>query len=551
VPVERLAADLIVTNARVRTMDASGSVVQAVAVKNGRIIGTGSDAEVESLADARTERLDAGGQTVLPGFIDGHTHFQSAAIQRAFLIDFMEHEPHSIHETLELVRKRALPQAPGTWIRGDGLADGCLEERRFPNRWEIDEVAPDHPTVLLGIGKHVITANSLALQLAGIDRDTEDPPGGAIDRDADGEPTGVLRERGKLRLDPAREDTVLPTYGIDERREALRQGFQYLNSFGVTTIHDITVDPIEVRTYHEMRRLGELHNQRLNILIRGVESQTPLEDVIALGLQQGLGDEWLKLNGIKMSIDGAGRQSAVYEHHPGEPENFGLIRIPKDELDEKVMLCHNAGLRVALHAIGQKAVDMAMDAIEAALVAEPRRDHRHRIEHATQPPRPGQLERMARLEIVASPQAAFLANADRWMRNQEPGRLVGYMPLRSMHDVGLRVMGSTDFPCVDLNPFLGLKCAVARLSREGTLIDPGQALSLDEALRLQTTGAAFGGFEEHLKGSLEPGKLADLIVISEDPYAVPPAELDRIQVELTIVGGRVVYQRQEAALTAV
>jgi predicted amidohydrolase YtcJ len=337
----------------------------------------------------------------------------------------------------------------------------------------------------------------------------------------------------------------MPTFGVEQRREALRKGFQYLHSFGVTTIHDMVVDPIEIFTYQEMYRRGEL-NVRLQLLIRGVESELPLEHVEALGLRQGFGDEWVKLGGIKMSIDGAGRQAAVYEAIPGEPDNFGLIRIPKDELDHKVMLCHRAGLRVALHAIGQKAVDMALDALEQALEAHPRPNHRHRIEHGYMPAPPGQHDRIKRLDVVLSPQAAFVDFADRWINIWGLEGLKGAIPLRKWIDMGMRLMGSTDFPCVDVNPFLGLKCAVTRTTANGQIFDASQAISLSEALRLQTHGSAYGGFEEHLKGSLELGKLADLIVISADPFDVPPDQLDQIKVDTTVVGGKVVYERQEA-----
>jgi predicted amidohydrolase YtcJ len=548
-PVERWAPDVILTNGRVRTLDAGDSVVQAIAMKRQRIVGLGTDDELRALADDQTVVLDARGRTVLPGFIDGHTHFQSAAIERALLIDWLELSPKTLSEALHTIRQRALGLPAGTWIRGDGFMEHHLAEQRFPTRWEIDEFAPDHPVILLGVGKHMLAANSLALHLAGITRDTEDPPGGKIDRDERGEPIGILRERGKLRLDPVRADNVIPHYSVDERVDALRQGFQHLHSRGVTSIHDIVPDPVELEAYQRLRAAGEL-SVRVQALIRGVEALTPLEHVLSLGLRQGFGDEWLRFGGIKMSVDGAcvWKNAAVYEPYPGEPDNCGIVRIPQDELDEKVLKCHQAGLRVAIHAIGQRAVDMSLQAFGKALDAHPRPGHRHRIEHAYLPAPPGQLEQMARLGIVASPQPSFIYGfGDGWVHVWGEENLPHIMPLRTMLDLGMPVMGSTDFPCVHVNPFLGLKSAILRQTRFGYQLDPREAISLREALRLQTSGAAYGGFEEHLKGTLELGKLADLIVISEDPFAVPPERLDAIQVDATVVGGKLVYERPDAA----
>ncbi len=427
--------------------------------------------------------------------------------------------------------------------------ESFLAEKRFPTRWELDAVAPDHPVILLGIGKHMLVANSLALSLAGIDRHTDDPPGGKLDRDANGELTGVLRERGKLRLDPVRPDNVIPRYSLDERTHALKEVFKHLHANGITSIHDIVPDPEEVRAYQALREQGELA-LRVQMLIRGIESHTPLEHVVALGLKQGLGDEWLKIGGIKMSVDGAcaWRNAATYDPYPGEPDNCGIVRIPQEELDEKVLACHLAGLRVAIHAIGQKAVDMALQAIEKALEARPDPGHRHRIEHAYLPAPAGQLERMRRLGVIASPQPSFIWGfGDAWVDIWGKEHLETVMPMRTLLDLGIRTMGSTDYPCVPIRPLLTVQSAVTRRTRAGEVLGPREAIGLHEALLLQTRGAAYGGYEERVKGSIELGKLADLVVLSQDPYSVPAEEIGSIQVDATVLGGELVFQREAAA----
>lgn len=548
--IARHAADSLVTNAVVRTLDAAGTVAAAVATREGRIIGVGSADELRPLIDERTEVIDAGGKTVLPGFIDGHTHFQKGAVSRHLLINWEGYRnPRSISEALDQVRRRAIELSPGDWIRADGLQQPRLAEKRLPTRREIDEVAPDNPVILVGMGNHFVAANSLALAAADITRDTPDPEGGFIERDGNGEPNGILREMGKLRLDPNRLDNVIPKYSVEERIDPLKLTIQEVLAEGITSIHDITVDPMEFASWIRLRRSGEL-NLRVQMLARGIETKTPVEHMLSLGLEHGLGDEWLRFGGVKMSIDGvcAYRAAAVYEAYPGQPENFGLLRIPKDELDEKIGWCNRAGVRVIVHAVGPRAVDMALDAIDRANDGRPRPDLRNRLEHVHLPPPAGQLERIAAMGVLVSVQPSFVWKlGDAWVDVWGEEALADVMPLRSMLNAGIHLMAGTDFPGTPISPLLGLRSAVARRTRDGRLLGQRQALTLDQALRLQTTAAAYGGFEEHLKGSLELGKLADLIVVSEDPYAVEPERLNTIRVDLTMVGGRVVYTRDTAA----
>jgi hypothetical protein len=337
---------------------------------------------------------------------------------------------------------------------------------------------------------------------------------------------------------------------MNSRLTALRSGIEYLLSHGVTTIHDIVDGPEEVQAYQTLKALGQLR-VRVQLLIRGIESQIPVESFVALGLQQGFGDDWLKIGGVKFSIDGieTARNAATYDAYPGQPWNRGIIRIPADELEEKVLLCHRNGVRVAIHAIGPRAVDSALDAIEKALREVPRGDHRHRIEHGYLPGPSSQLPRMARLGVVASPQVSFLYGlGDSWIRVWGVENLTGAMPLQSMLSLGIKVMGSTDYPCVPVDPFLGVKSAVVRRTRNGVVLGEREAINVQEAVRLQTTGAAFGGFEELHKGSLEVGKLADCIVVSQDPWTVPADQLDSIEVMLTVVNGQVEFERSPSVL---
>jgi predicted amidohydrolase YtcJ len=543
-PIERQAADVIITNANIRTLDAADSTFQALATKGDKIVGLGSNSEVESLADAQTRIIDAGGRTVLPAFTDTHTHFRRGSLVEAYFVNYETIKPRTLAEALQPIRDRAAALPPGTWIRGFDFGEHHVAEKRVPSRRELDEAAPNHPVVIYTIGLHMAVANSLALKLAGIARDSADPPGGRIDRDKSGEPTGVLRERAKGRLDYSRADSVIPPLTPAQRLDGLRAGIRKLHEYGIASFHAMVAEVDEISDYQRLR--AEQVKARIQLLIRGVESQIRVEDVVGLGLTTGFGDDWLKIAGIKMSVDGVCvcKNAAVYEPYPGEPENCGIVRIEQDELEEKVALSHKAGLRVSVHAIGQRAVDMTLRAFEKALTAEPRPDHRHRIEHAYLPPRPNQLERMRDLGLLLSTQPSFIESfGDGWIDVFGRDQLGGVMPLRRALALGLRVQANSDFPCSPMSPFLNLKSAVARRTRAGNVLDPGEAISVGQALRLLTTEAAYAGFEERKRGSLELGKLADMIIVSDDPYHVPAHALDQIKVDTTIVGGDVVFER--------
>jgi predicted amidohydrolase YtcJ len=303
------------------------------------------------------------------------------------------------------------------------------------------------------------------------------------------------------------------------------------------------MDPREIGAYMQLHHEGRMR-QRVRFLVRGHEARTSLEDVIGLGLRHSFGDEWLRFSGVKLSIDGAcgERNAATYDPYPGEPENRGLVRIPQDVLDDLVDRSHRAGIRLAVHAIGPRAVDMALDSFERAFAASGRGDLRHRVEHAYLPPAPRQLERLAAARLLVSTQPAFFWEGDGWTSIWSLEDLREVLPLRSMMDAGVLVMGGTDYPNVPVDPLPGLAAMVDRVQRDGTVLAADQAVDMHAALRLQTTMAAWGAYDEDLLGSLEPGKAADLVVLSDDPLAVEPAVVREIRVLMTVLGGEVVHE---------
>jgi predicted amidohydrolase YtcJ len=533
---------LIVRNAIVHTMD--GNVAQAIALEGGRVTAVGDEETITGLTRRGARVLDAGGRVVIPGITDSHTHFKRSTIVAAFFIDFRELKPKTISEVLESVRSKARHLPPNAWIQGDGLNDLALAERRFPIRQELDAVSGGRPVVLRSIGRHVVAANTRALELAGIDRDTVPPSGGRIDVDADGDPTGVLHEQAKLRLDMTRSDTVIPRFGASDRVEALRRGMRTLHANGIVGIHEMAREPDEIGDYLRLREEGGL-TARITMYIRGVEASTRLEYITGLGLRGGLGDDWFRLAGAKFSIDGSvlPRNAAVYDGYPGEPDNLGLLRIEQEELDWAVETAHASGLQIAVHAIGQRAVDMALDSF-ARLDATERERLRHRIEHGYLPERPGQLRRMRELGIVWSTQPADIEElGDDWIGLFGEEALEGVVPLRTALDLGLPVQINSDFPVTSLDPFVGIRSAVTRRTATGRVLDSSQAVSVHEAFRMMTTTPAFTAHQEHKAGTLEVGKLADVVILAEDPFRDPEA-LTNLTVHTTIVGGRVRYSTE-------
>jgi predicted amidohydrolase YtcJ len=532
---------LVVQNAVVHTMDPRAPRASAVAFAGGRVVEVGDAAAVAEWRGPGTTVLDARGRAVLPGLTDSHTHFHRASMLESEYLDFAAKEPQTLGEVLDAVREVATAKVDGEWVQGDSLDPLRLAEGRFPTRHEIDGACAHRPVVIRGVGRHVIAANSLALEIAGIDRSTPDPPGGRLERDADGEPTGVLHERGKLRLDATQADTVVPALDEATRLKALRAGFARLQALGITAIHDIMREPREISDYIRMRTSGEL-GVRIRFYPRAVEAQTRLEHILGLGLRSGLGDDMLRLAGMKLSVDGslAVGNAVLYEPYPGT-QNSGIVRIEPEPLREAIRAGHEAGLQVAVHAMGQRALDIALHAFEAA-AGGPVPERRHRIEHGYMTPRAGQLERMARLGLVLSTQPSMIySEGDSWLALLGEERVRGFMPMRSALAAGLHVQINSDYPCSPLNPFIGIQAAVERTTRAGVVIGKDEAVTVGEALAMMTTAPAWTIHEADRAGALCPGSYGDAIIVDSDPFSVPAHRLGEVRVETTILDGRVVF----------
>lgn len=535
-------ADLALVNGKVLTLDPQDTIVEAVAVKDGRILATGSTSHILKMAGEGTKIIDLKGMVALPGFIDTHTH-PSEAATRLYEVDCRSPPVRSIREILEKVAERARELGPGRWIRCANYNDLKLEERRHITRWELDEAAPENPVFISKETGHLYLVNSLALKLAGIDRETPDPPGGLIDRDERGEPTGLLYETaGQL------VSSHIPPYTLEEIKEGLKRVWNQFSEWGITTTHDASAYGESIRAYQQL--LAEGFRRVRTLLMVSVHPRTQpggdlLEPLISLGIQSGFGDDWLKIMSIKIMGDGSGSggTAAVYTPQHRGTRGLGLMITSPEDLKRLTVRAHMAGLRVSIHSIGDRGIDHALDAIEEAQRLKPIPDMRHRIEHNSLCT-PKQLRRIKELGVTPSSSIGYMWGiGDDYAENFGPERARWLHPHRSMIDYGIIARGNSDYPVSDGNPLVQIYEAVTRKTRTGRAVGLEEAITVKEALRLYTWNGAYIGKEEQVKGSIEPGKYADIVVLDRDILNIPQEEIKDIKVVLTIVDGRIVFQR--------
>ena len=512
-----------------------------MACSGGRIVAVGSSDEVRRLGGADTREVDLKGLTVIPGLTDAHVHLADHGLADRELVDVRDfYGPvNTIAEVLARLSEKAAATPAGDWVAGHGspMQDFRMEDKRFPTR---DDLA-EHP-VSVSFGAHVTVANSRGLALAGIDRDRPDRAGGSIERNPKtGEPTGILHERAQ-RIVAA----VVPDFDANQRKLGIAFAVGQALERGVTTIHDIVKDPSAVRAYQDLKAECGLH-MRSTLLLRVIESEMSTDSVLETGLQTGFGDDWLRVGGVKMSIDGGitGRNALFHEPYLDVPDYHGLIRIQQDELDETVLRCHRAGLRCCVHAIGDRAFDMSLEAYAKALGAFPWEDHRHRIEHkGNWLMSPKRIEQLVRLGIVAIPNISlgyFVGDSIRDAIGAK--RMQGAFPLKTLLEAGVKMAGGADAPGYwPVDPLRDIGAYVSRRMMWGEVLEPQEPLTVQQAFELHTTHAAFAGFEEAVKGTLEAGKLADMAVLAEDPFEVPGERIKDIKVEMTVVGGEIKFQ---------
>ncbi|HEY7778595.1 MAG TPA: amidohydrolase [Ktedonobacterales bacterium] len=539
---------VLLVNGVIHTMDSARPRASAVAVEraSGRVVAVGDDAEIRALGGSLAETVDLRGNTVLPGFIDAHAHLLCLARAR---LEVDLGAARSEDAAAARVGQAASRAAPSAWIIGQHWDKNRWTPSRFPSRASIDAAAPGHPVALWSYDGHSLWVSSEALRRAGVTRETPEPVGGSIQRDADGEPTGMLFEYGATSLvesaaGPPDEATDLA---------GLRTVLADVRARGITGVHDIHTLEHD-RSFRLMQRLrdsGEL-SPRILFYVR----KQRLPEVVTLGLQAGFGDDSLRFGGIKVFADGAltSQTAALFDPYEGETANRGLLTTSADETEALAIAAADGDIGVAIHAIGDRAVHAALDGIEGALAARAvasardqpghtRHPARYRIEHV-QLARPDDLARMARLGVVASVQP-YHAMADRDKADRYWGQRARLAyAYRAMRDAGIHLALGSDVPVDTFDPLRILHAAVTRrddLAPDRAAWHPEQTLTVAEAIHAYTVGAAYAGGQEAHQGSISPGKLADFVILTEDPFTIPAERLPGMEIAATIVGGAVVH----------
>ena len=535
-------ADIVFLNGTVITVDSKDRICQGAAVVGNKILAVGTSGEMKALAGPDTQIIDLKGRSLVPGFIDAHCHAGSYGPVKFNIVCSAEVIP-SIEELKKEIRKRAASTPKGGWIIGRGYDNTKLKENRHPTRWDFDEAAPEHKVFILRTCGHLGVVNSFALKEFGIQKGTPDPHGGRIDRDPAGEPTGLLYEQA---LVPVRTATQT---GYDDLLRGLKIMNEDFLRYGITSATDASGrNPDEIRALQKAAAEGWLQ-VRIYFQVRTSGPTIQLgEHYLQSGLVTGYGNEKLRLGSYKLMLDGAGGggSAAMRQAYPGKPSEYGILHQTQEELDELVLKGQKAGYQIGVHAIGDRAVEMVLKSYAKAMKAFPRKDCRHRIEHC------GFLddllmEQMREMGVVAALGLPFLYElGDSYITVFGQDRLQCVYPLRSLMERGIVAGLSSDAPVIDPNPLTGIYFAVTRKTPTGQTIAPHEAVSVLQAIRAYTVSGAWATFEENIKGSLEPGKLADLAILSDDILEVHPERILGLKVDLTMVDGKVVFERKGA-----
>ncbi len=531
-----LGANLLITNAIVRTMDPVTARAEAVAIRGCRIVAVGTDAELRHYIGAATKVIDARRRLLLPGFNDAHVHFLSGGFQLSS-VDLRDAD--SPREFSRRIAEFAAAQPRGRWITGGDWDHERWAGAPLPTREWIDAETPEAPVFVNRLDGHMGLANRVALRLAGITRETKDPPGGMIVRDArTGEPTGVLKDAAMTAV-----TRLVPPASREEKLAAARAATAHAAKLGVTSVQDMSAND-DVGVYQELLERGELKTR-----ICAFWPLPTWEKLAAIGIHARFGNPWLRLGGLKGFADGSlGSSTALFfAPYSDAPDTRGL---PSDEMFpagamlERVLGADRARLQVAIHAIGDRANSQMLDILEEVARKNGERDRRFRIEHA-QHLRPEDISRFAKVRVVASMQPYHAAEDGRWADKRiGPERCRTTYAFRSLLDAGATLAFGSDWTVAPLDPILGIAAAVTRRTLDGKHPNgwvPEQRISVEEAVRAYTVGSAFTELQEKRKGTLKPGMLADLVMLDRDIFTIAPDQIETARVVLTVVDGRVVH----------
>jgi predicted amidohydrolase YtcJ len=520
------APDYIVINARVFTSDPALPRAEAFAVKGDRFVAVGSSENVRNLATARTEIIDAEGMTVTAGFIDAHSHPSGAGVNELVQVNADLRSAAAIAQALQ---ERARTTPAGQWVQAFKYDDTKLSEGRPLNRDDIDALVPNHPVVVRHRGGHTSVYNSMALGLAGVTSETQDPPGGRFYRDSNGRLTGLVAGGARSVFN----DLIPSDSSREQRRDGVVLISELMTQAGLTSVHQTGGNRNDMVAYQDAREAGGMRF-RMYLFPRG----QLFNDLVNAGVRTGMGDEVFRIGAVKFTADGSAseRTMRMSEPYEGRPDDYGLLYMTEEEIHESVENAHRNDYQVAIHANGDVTIQMVLDAYERVQRLWPRENTRHRIEHCSLV-NPTLLERIRDLGVIPAPFYTYVHyHGNKWVDYGEE-RMRWMFAHKSFLDYNIPVAPASDYTPGPYEPLMAIQSMVTRKDFDGRVWGPNQRISVDDAIRICTINGAYASFEENIKGSITAGKLADFVMLAEDPHDVDPDQIKNIQVERTVVGG--------------
>jgi len=522
--------DLVLLNGRVYTIDDRQPRAEAFAVKHDRFVAVGSSDDVRNLVTPRTQVIDAEGMTVTPGFIDAHCHPTGVRELTGANVDL-----RSIAEIKAAMREQAAKTPPGYWVRGYKYDDTKLRDGRPVNRKDLDEAVPDYPAMILHRGAHTAVYNSKAFELAEVTARTPDPPKGKFYRE-NGELTGKVAERAKGVLDRVGKSQEITR---EIRQAGVKLISEQMSAAGLTSVHQAMGGTASLTALQDAYAAGEM-NYRMYFFPAG--NRELFRELKSAGIRTGFGDAWLRIGAVKYVADGSASERTMRMSTPyvGRPDDYGILTMTQEEIHEAVEEAHRNDFRVAIHANGDVAIDMVLNAYERVQRLWPRPDPRHRIEHCSLV-NPELLRRIKEVGAIPTPFYTYVHyHGNKWIE-YGPEKMQWMFAHRSFLDYGIPVAPASDYMPGPFSPLMAIQSMVTRKDFAGRVWGPNQRISVDEALSICTINGAYASFEENIKGSITAGKLADFVVLAEDPYDVDPDRIKEIKVLRTVVGGRTLH----------
>ena len=533
-----MKADLVLRGGKIITVDERETIAEAVAAKYGRIIAVGDQKEINIYVGPSTKIIELNGRTVIPGLMDSHSHMADEGAGRMRLVDLsQEAGVQNIKDIQERLRERARKTPKGTWVFGYQEDDSKLAEKRHPTRWELDIASSDHPISISTVGGHFSVLNSKAFEMAGVTKETPDPIGGKFDRNEAGEITGGAHEKAL--------NIVIPKEAEEPSKEQSYEGAKAIlrdcASVGLTCAYDL-VDGPQIRALIDLNTKGELP-----IRMRMDATIDLFPELNKAGVHQMFGDDMLRLCGLKFFFDGAisARTAAVTEPYCDKPGFYGVMSTNKEIAEETLERAYAAGYRVSCHANGDRAIAMYLDIMEMLQAKYPRKDPRNRDIHCTVITKE-LVEKIKRLNILPTIFGPYpYYHGDKLLIPFGEERLERMFAARTFLDKGIKLAAHSDHPCAPFPPLMAIHALVNRMTKAGKPIGRSQRISVIEALKLYTINSAYQSFDEGKLGSIETGKLADMVILGKDILTIPTEEIKDITVEVTIVDGKIVYERTQ------